>query len=433
MKNLLLAISIGMALHSHASDDPFAELDNQVELAFQSEEQEQAEFETWYTQHMQEYADWRTAYLKRLDAERELSVLQWGDTKVGGQHYQVVQGEKSDSRTLVDFDQEVVTVEVLVDVDADSNEIVSRLNQQIEHTLDSNSDVVVSVPESVDLDKVTERLLSFDKDVEKEALEEIVSETALQLNEIEKQADRLAQQAQNDIDEKTIAAQQTALIEQAKQRLVQVNQTYKTQRESLSTSNGSGKKIVSLQVKMPSSSLEKRIKPFLNEVYKQSEEFDIKPDLILAIMHTESSFNPSARSPIPAFGLMQVVATSAGHDVNKLVHKIDKPMKESDLYDPEYNIQAGTGYLDILNTRYLREIKDPKSREYCIIAAYNTGAGNVAKAFGERRVKAAAKKINSMTPEQVYDTLINNLPYEETVNYLKKVTKRQASYRGESS
>ena len=33
-----------------------------------------------------------------------------------------------------------------------------------------------------------------------------------------------------------------------------------------------------------------------------------------------------------------------------------------------------------------------------------------------------------MTPEQVYDKLIKNLPYDETKNYLKKVSERVTMY-----
>lgn len=66
---------------------------------------------------------------------------------------------------------------------------------------------------------------------------------------------------------------------------------------------------------------------------------------------------------------------------------------------------------------------------YCSIAAYNTGAGNVAKAFiGSYNINRASAKINKMTPEQVYKHLMKNLPYNETKKYLKKVTDRVSAY-----
>lgn len=152
----------------------------------------------------------------------------------------------------------------------------------------------------------------------------------------------------------------------------------------------------------------------------------------MAIMHSESAFRPDAKSHVPAFGLMQVVPSSAGHDVNKQMRNIDSPMKSADLYKPTINVETGTAYLHILDNRYLKSIKNNQSRLYCVIAAYNTGAGNVAKAFNANKstnIGRAAKVINAMSPDEVYSHLINNLPYDETKNYLKKVNGRIDLYR----
>ncbi len=152
----------------------------------------------------------------------------------------------------------------------------------------------------------------------------------------------------------------------------------------------------------------------------------------MAIIHSESSFKSNAKSYIPAYGLMQVVPISAGHDVNKYIHKIDAPMEVSDLYVPLVNVETGSAYLNILNNRYLKAITNEQSRMYCMIAAYNTGAGNVARAFNKDRstnINKAAIVINSMSSQQVYDHLLKNLPYDETKNYLKKVNNRIALYK----
>jgi len=66
---------------------------------------------------------------------------------------------------------------------------------------------------------------------------------------------------------------------------------------------------------------------------------------------------------------------------------------------------------------------------FCAIAAYNTGAGNVARAFtSTRSVNQAAPVINDMSPDEVYARLRQDLPYEETRNYIKKVTERMPQY-----
>jgi membrane-bound lytic murein transglycosylase C len=86
-------------------------------------------------------------------------------------------------------------------------------------------------------------------------------------------------------------------------------------------------------------------------------------------------------------------------------------------------------YLKILDSRYLKRITNKQSRLYCVIAAYNTGAGNVAKTFtGKTRIKPAAKIINKMTPDEVYNYLRKHLPYEETQRYIVKVTKAKKKY-----
>ena len=99
------------------------------------------------------------------------------------------------------------------------------------------------------------------------------------------------------------------------------------------------------------------------------------------------------------------------------------------LYDPSNNVKLGAAYLDVLNSRYLRLISNPDSRLLCTIAAYNTGAGNVARAFtGRTSVGEAAQIINGMTPEEVYRHLREHLPYEETRNYIRKVTRAQDKF-----
>lgn len=84
--------------------------------------------------------------------------------------------------------------------------------------------------------------------------------------------------------------------------------------------------------------------------------------LVKAIIHTESGFNPRARSKPGAQGLMQLMpATAAMYSVG-------------DAYDPGQNIGAGTRHLRYLINRY-------KSLELAL-AAYNAGEGNVKKYGG---------------------------------------------------
>lgn len=173
-----------------------------------------------------------------------------------------------------------------------------------------------------------------------------------------------------------------------------------------------------------------RAKPYQSQVKKQAQQLKLSESLLLAVMETESSFNPLARSPIPAFGLMQVVPNSAGVDVNKRLNGIETAPSEASLYHPETNIQFGSTYFDLLFNRYFKNVDDPTSRFYCAISAYNTGPGNVARTFNgdSMSLSKAQKKINQMTPEQVKQHLLKNLPYEETRKYLGKVIKAEAFF-----
>lgn len=154
---------------------------------------------------------------------------------------------------------------------------------------------------------------------------------------------------------------------------------------------------------------------------KYAKIYNIAPALILAIIKTESSFNPFATSAIPAYGLMQIVPSSAGADAHKLITGIAGKPSKATLFDPESNIKYGTAYLSILYTRYLSKIKSPLSLEYCVIAAYNTGSGNVLRSFARDR-NVAIDLINQNTPKYVYNHLKANLPFDETRRYIHKVT-----------
>lgn len=159
-------------------------------------------------------------------------------------------------------------------------------------------------------------------------------------------------------------------------------------------------------------------------VINAAQKYNLPRALILSIIKNESSFNPRAHSGANALGLMQLVPTSGGKDAYSYLQGHEATPGPKILYDPAKNILLGTTYLHLLNTRYFGKVRDKMTRQFLIIAAYNTGAGNVAKAFtGKMKLKAAIKKINSMTPTAVYEHLLVNLPYTETRTYLARVAR----------
>ena len=175
---------------------------------------------------------------------------------------------------------------------------------------------------------------------------------------------------------------------------------------------------------------EKLFGQYFNEIKAYAKQYDVPVSVIMAIIETESSFNPRAVSPIPAFGLMQLVPKTAGLDAHLFVHGEKKIVSADYLFNEENNLKLGSAYFHLLTHRYLRKISDPTARFYCAVASYNTGVGNVAKTFtGKKSISAAVTAINQMAPGDVYDFLLTHLPAQETRNYLEKVVTRMEKYK----
>ncbi len=154
-------------------------------------------------------------------------------------------------------------------------------------------------------------------------------------------------------------------------------------------------------------------------VEKYAARYHLDPELVYALIHIESRFDPYLVSNRAAHGLMQVVPNAAGGEVHRWLGFKGTPSKAS-LLEPETNIQYGTAYMYLLQNRYLGAIVDPDSREYCAIASYNIGAARVLKTFGQTQEEAFAA-INAMSPDMVRETLLEKVPAGETRAFLAQV------------
>ena len=168
---------------------------------------------------------------------------------------------------------------------------------------------------------------------------------------------------------------------------------------------------------------------YIQYVKAAGRQHNVSASLMMAIMETESSFNPLARSGSNALGLMQIKANTAGRDYFSIIKGYKHTPSSSYLYNPSNNIEVAAGYLRILGTRYLSGIKHPKKREYAIISSYNGGAGNLWRSLDKNGNKTKSlARINNMTVSEFYWFLTNRHIRGETRNYLKKVSAKQKKY-----
>jgi len=174
--------------------------------------------------------------------------------------------------------------------------------------------------------------------------------------------------------------------------------------------------------------LPRSIKNYQAWVKEYAKKYQVSAELIFAIMHVESAFNPKAVSHSNALGLMQVKANAAGRDVYKYIDQRAGQPTPSELFNPKENIRVGTAYVSLLNHMYLKGIRNTDNKELVAISAYNGGLSTVLKLFGKTPEKAI-KRINQLHPRQVYRTLRYSHQSDETKQYIEKVTQAKNRYK----
>ena len=167
--------------------------------------------------------------------------------------------------------------------------------------------------------------------------------------------------------------------------------------------------------------LQIRAKKYYDLVDQNSKRFQVPAQLIMAVIHTESYFNPLAVSPANAHGLMQLIPKYGARDAYRIVHGKDRVVSPEYLYVPRNNVELGSAYLSLLGTSSFKRIQDEAKRLYLVICAYNWGPGSISRKIIKRN------DIGRMTPSQLYRILRQQVP-EETANYLQRVTKRMRLY-----
>ena len=194
-------------------------------------------------------------------------------------------------------------------------------------------------------------------------------------------------------------------------------------------SESPGKTVRFVVIPMIADHMQVRAAKFRPLVEQAAARFRVSRNLIYAIIRVESDFNPYAINSVPAVGLMQVVPQTAGADVQEYLNGKSGQPSKSYLFEPAHNITYGTAYLHLLATRFLSGVGDGLSREYCVIASYNGGAGALLKTF-HRDKGQAVKAINSRPPFVVFETITTRHAAKETRDYLKKVLAAKKEFVG---
>jgi membrane-bound lytic murein transglycosylase C len=201
-----------------------------------------------------------------------------------------------------------------------------------------------------------------------------------------------------------------------------------TARQTRMVDTGQGSRQVHyVQITMVSDYENKQAQRYAASVDRHAKQYGVSKSLIFAVMKTESGFNPFAVSSAPAYGLMQLVPETGGRDAYQRVKGYAHTPSKEYLFDADHNIELGSAYLNIIEQRYLGRIEHPLTREYCTIAAYNGGAGNVLNMFSRDRARAP-EVINSLPPAEVYRRLRDEHPRDETRRYLVKVLEARREF-----
>ncbi|MCR5263565.1 MAG: lytic transglycosylase domain-containing protein [Clostridiales bacterium] len=149
-------------------------------------------------------------------------------------------------------------------------------------------------------------------------------------------------------------------------------------------------------------SMKLRPLPYKDVVFRYSDEYDVPPDVIYAVMRVESSFRPDAVSGAGAIGLMQLIMPT----FEWLQTKTGDTYGEEALYNPEINIKYGTYLLGWLYGRY--------GSWNTAWAAYNAGIG---------RVNGWLEDARYSKDGELYD-----IPIEETRHYVRRVAEEREEY-----
>lgn len=292
------------------------------------------------------------------------------------------------SRSIVDFEKGEATIEIIVQSD---NDMKKSVEEKIKALL-------IAKGKTKDYDTSMEKAVPL-------------QETAVLTNQVQTPSGTV-------VTEKNVDAAVKEIVQEVK-----------IEKKNIKGDDGQSREVLTVKLDLVPDHIKTRAEQYKNEVEKYCRMYNVDPALAFAVMQTESSFNPKAKSHVPAYGLMQIVPSSAGADCAQSLKKNFAKPTANYLYKPENNIEMGVHYLYLLKKRYYSKVENKDSQDLCVIASYNTGAGNVARALrGDTKISKAIPQINAMSYEELFKYFEKNL-LPETQNYIRKVTERMNNFR----
>jgi soluble lytic murein transglycosylase len=144
---------------------------------------------------------------------------------------------------------------------------------------------------------------------------------------------------------------------------------------------------------------------YWDAIQRHSKVHGLDPYLVAALIAQESTFDPKIKSPANAVGLMQIVPATGRRMAQAAGMKKFTPAM---LTDPEINLRLGTLY-------FARLIKQFGGTHYAL-ASYNAGENRIVRWKAER-------------PGIEQDEFIDDIPFPETQNYVKRILGTAENYR----
>lgn len=148
-------------------------------------------------------------------------------------------------------------------------------------------------------------------------------------------------------------------------------------------------------------------------VVKYSDKYDIDPYLVYSIIKAESSFKVDATSRGNARGLMQITDNTGKWAAEKMGLN---EFKTEQLYDPEINISIGCWYLNRLYKQFEASENVPEELRKLVLASYNAGPTRVDTWLKDKSLSSSGHSLDE-------------IPYKETENYVKKVNNYYSIYK----